>query len=148
MTGTTAAFVSGDKQGVSCWEVSWGRIRRRAANVSWRCGSNETFNLSAMRGVFVVVLWRRGDTAKQGWIFDIVAHPLAFQRDHVNLCAFLQPVYVNYSPLLFGDSSRYFTTTTKNKVNAAKFLYHLLLYSPNPCKLEQEYLVEHTHPAS
>ena len=66
------------------------------------------------------------------------------------LCAFLQPVGVNYSPPLLGDSC-YFTTTSKNKVDVAKFLHYLLLYSPSPCKLEQEYLAELRtlpHPAS
>lgn len=67
------------------------------------------------------------------------------------LRAFLQPVNVNYSPPPLGDSSHYLAKTSEKKVNAAKFLYYLLLYSPNPCELEREYLVQLrtlTHPAN
>ena len=52
------------------------------------------------------------------------------------LCAFLQPD--NHPPPL-GNASR---ICVKTSVDASRFLYHLLFYSPNPWKLEQEYLQE------
>ena len=56
------------------------------------------------------------------------------------LCAFLQPD--DNPPPLLGNASRIGMRTSKKEVDAARFLYYLLFYSPNPWKLEQEYLEE------
>ena len=53
------------------------------------------------------------------------------------LCAFLQPN--DRRPPLLGSLD---IKTSNKEVDASLFLYHLLFYSPNPWKLEQEYLEE------
>jgi hypothetical protein len=58
------------------------------------------------------------------------------------LCAFLQPDDDLDPPPLLGNSVRLGFKTAKKQVDAARFLYYLLFYSPNPWKLEEEYLVE------
>jgi len=56
------------------------------------------------------------------------------------LCAFLQP---DNSPILrLGDATRIEMPHSTKHVDAAMFLYHLLFHSPNPWKLEEEYLQE------
>jgi hypothetical protein len=56
------------------------------------------------------------------------------------LCAFLQPDD-RPAPVL-GNTIRLGMKTSRKHVDAALFLYHLLFHSPNPWKLEQEYLNE------
>jgi hypothetical protein len=56
------------------------------------------------------------------------------------LCAFLQPD--DHPPPLLGNASRIGMRTSKKEADAARFLYYLLFYSPNPWKLEQKYLEE------
>jgi hypothetical protein len=56
------------------------------------------------------------------------------------LCAFLQPDY--HPPPRLGNASRLGIKTSKKEVDASRFLYFLLFHSPNPWKLEQEYLEE------
>lgn len=56
------------------------------------------------------------------------------------LCAFLRPI--DDPPPLLGDAVRLGFRTTTRHVVASKFLYYLLFHSPNPWKLEEEYLVE------
>jgi hypothetical protein len=57
------------------------------------------------------------------------------------LCAFLKPDDHPAAPRL-GSASRLGMKTSTKEVDASRFLYHLLFYSPNPWKLEQEYLEE------
>ena len=56
------------------------------------------------------------------------------------LCAFLKPDDLH--PPLLGNASRLGMKSSKKEVDASRFLYHLLFYSPNPWKLEQEYMQE------
>ena len=53
---------------------------------------------------------------------------------------FLQPS--NRRPPSLGDATRTSMSTSNKKVDAARFLYHLLGYSPNSRILEQELVVE------
>lgn len=56
------------------------------------------------------------------------------------LCAFLQPD--DGPPPLLGNVMHLGLRTVKKHVDASQFLYYLLFYSPNPRKLEEEYLAE------